>query len=51
MQRGGTLAKRAGRAQDNNANNIRQTACALVLLVYQQVQSKLKVWQASFQRV
>ena len=40
MQRGGTLAKRVGRAQDINANNIKQTACALVLLVCQQLQSK-----------
>ena len=45
MQQGGTLAKRAGRAQDINANNIRQTACALVSVACEQVQSKLKVRQ------
>jgi hypothetical protein len=39
MQRGGTRAKCAGRAQDISANNIRQTACALVL-VCQQVQEQ-----------
>ena len=45
MQRGGTLAKCAGRAQDISANNIRQTACALASLVCQQVQLNLKVRQ------
>ena len=45
MQRGGTLAKRAGRARDINANNIKQTACPLALLLCQQVQLNLKVRQ------
>ena len=43
QMRGGTRAKRAGRAQDISANKIKQTAFAFVSLVCQQVQSKLKV--------